>query len=160
MKIQQKITTFLWFNNNAEEAINFYATVFNGVKINNKLINGKNGPGPEGSLLGTTFEIEGQEFYALNGGPHYAFTPAISLYVTCDSQEEVDEKWAKLTADGGKEVACGWLEDKFGLSWQIVPSILDKMIRDEDPAKAERVMTAMMNMVKLDFKKITGRLRR
>lgn len=154
MKLQQKITTFLWFNDNAEEAINFYATVFNGVKIKNKLINGENGPGPEGSLLGATFEMEGQEYYVLNGGPQHPFTHAISLYVSCETQEEVDEKWAKLTADGGKEVACGWLQDKFGLSWQIVPSVLDKMLRDEDPEKAQRVMAAMMDMVKLDIKKL------
>jgi predicted 3-demethylubiquinone-9 3-methyltransferase (glyoxalase superfamily) len=147
----QKITTFLWFNGQAEEAMNFYTSIFKNSKITGIQRNGDAGPGPKGSVLVGTFELEGQEFYALNGGPMYTFTPAISLFVNCETQEEVDELWSKLTADGGKEVQCGWLTDKYGLSWQIIPKILMKLMSDPDPAKSKRVTQAMMKMIKIDI---------
>jgi predicted 3-demethylubiquinone-9 3-methyltransferase (glyoxalase superfamily) len=150
----QKITPFLWFDNNAEEAVKFYTSIFGNAKIGKVMRNGDNGPGPKGSVLVMDFELEGQQFNALNGGPMYKFTPAISLFVLCDDQKEVDRLWSKLTADGGKEVQCGWLEDKFGLSWQIVPKVLMEMIGDKDHAKAGRAMAAMMQMVKFDIKKL------
>ena len=150
----QKITPFLWFDNNAEEAVNFYTSIFGNSKIGKVMRNGDNGPGPKGSVLVMDFELEGQQFNALNGGPMYKFTPAISLFVLCEDQKEVDRLWSKLTAEGGKEVQCGWLEDKFGLSWQIVPKVLMEMIGDKDQAKVDRAMTAMMQMVKFDIKKL------
>jgi predicted 3-demethylubiquinone-9 3-methyltransferase (glyoxalase superfamily) len=150
----QKITPFLWFDNNAEKAVKFYTSVFANSKIGKVMRNGDNGPGPKGSVLVMDFELEGQQFHALNGGPIYKFSPAISLFVLCDDQKEVDRMWSKLTADGGKEVQCGWLEDKFGLSWQIVPKVLMEMIGDKDQAKAGRAMAAMMQMVKFDIKKL------
>ncbi|HEX6194113.1 MAG TPA: VOC family protein [Chitinophagaceae bacterium] len=138
----QKITTFLWYNDNAEEAANFYISVFGNGKILTKM------PGPNGKVLGLTFELEGQEFQALNGGPHFKFTEAISLFVSCDTQAEIDDKWEKLSA-GGEKSRCGWLKDKYGLSWQIVPPILGKYLSDKDPQKAQRVMQAMMKMGKI-----------
>ncbi|MBS1566210.1 MAG: VOC family protein, partial [Bacteroidetes bacterium] len=135
----QKVTPCLWFNNNAEEAIDFYAGIFKDVKIIDVLRNGEGGPGPRGSILVAIFTLEGQEYMALNGGPQFPFTEAFSLSVDCDSQAEVDEKWEKLSA-GGEKSQCGWLKDRFGLSWQIVPSILPKLLRDKDPVKAGRVM--------------------
>ena len=150
----QKITPFLWFDNNAEEAVKFYTSIFGNSKIGKVLRNGDNGPGPKGSVLVMDFELEGQHFTALNGGPTYKFTEAISLFVQCEDQKEVDRLWSKLTADGGKEVQCGWLEDRFGLSWQIVPKVLMEMIGDKDQAKVGRVMAAMMQMVKFDIKKL------
>ena len=150
----QKITPFLWFDSNAEEAVKFYTSVFDNSKIGKVMRNGDNGPGPKGSVLVMDFELEGQRFTALNGGPMYKFTPAISFLVLCDDQKEVDRLWSKLTADGGKEVQCGWLEDKYGLSWQIVPAVLMEMIGDKDQAKAGRAMAAMMQMVKFDIKKL------
>ena len=150
----QKISPFLWFDNNAEEAVKFYTSIFGNSKIGKVMRNGNNGPGPKGSVLVMDFELEGQQFNALNGGPMYKFTPAISLFVLCDDQKEVDRLWSKLTADGGKEVQCGWLEDKFGLSWQIVPKVLMEMFADKDQAKVDRAMTAMMQMVKFDIKKL------
>ena len=138
----QKITTFLWYNDNAEEAANFYISIFKNGKILTKM------PGPGGKLLGLTFELEGQEFQALNGGPHFKFTEAISLFVSCDTQEEIDDKWEKLSA-GGEKSRCGWLKDKYGLSWQIVPPILGKLLGDKDRAKAQRVLEAMMKMDKI-----------
>jgi len=146
----QKITTFLWFNDKAEEAANFYVAAFKNSKIINVTRNGDAGPGPKGLALVVNFQIEGQEFIALNGGPQYAFTPAISLLVDCEDQKEVDNLWSKLTA-GGKEVQCGWLQDKYGLSWQIVPKIFFELMGDRDPAKAQRVFKAMMQMVKFDI---------
>jgi len=146
----QKITTFLWFNHNAEEAANFYVSVFKNSKILNVTRNGDAGPSPKGSALVVTFQIEGQEFIALNGGTQYAFTPAISLLVDCADQKEVDELWNKLTA-GGKEVQCGWLQDRYGLSWQIVPKIFFELMGDKDPVKSQRVFKAMMQMVKFDI---------
>lgn len=146
----QKITTFLWFNDNAEEAANFYVSTFKNSKILNITRCGDAGPGPKGSVLVITFQIEGQEFIALNGGPQYTFTPAISLLVDCEDQKEVDHLWSKLTS-GGKEIQCGWLVDKFGVSWQIVPKVFFELMQDKDPAKSQRVFKAMMQMVKFDI---------
>jgi predicted 3-demethylubiquinone-9 3-methyltransferase (glyoxalase superfamily) len=146
----QKIKTFLWFDGRAEEAANFYTSIFENSKIGRILRYGDAGPGSKGSVMTVEFQIEGQEFVALNGGPQYQFTPAISLFVNCESQQEIDALWAKLTA-GGKEIQCGWLTDKFGLTWQIVPAILLNLIADKDAAKSQRVMQAMMKMVKFDI---------
>ncbi len=147
----QKITPFLWFDNNAEEAMQLYVSIFKNSKIGTVSRYGDAGPGPKGSVMLATFELEGQQFMALNGGPHYKLSPAISLYVDCKTQEEVDELWAKLTADGGKEDHCGWLKDKFGLSWQIIPTVLGEMLSDKDPEKSQRVMKAMLQMGKIDI---------
>jgi predicted 3-demethylubiquinone-9 3-methyltransferase (glyoxalase superfamily) len=149
----QKITPFLWFDNNAEEAVNLYTSVFKNSKIKSVSRYGDAGPGPKGSVMVIRFELEGQEFLALNGGPQYKFTPAISLTVNCQSQEEVDKLWEKLSADG-KTDQCGWLHDKFGLSWQITPIILGEFLADKDPVKSKRVMEAMMKMTKLDISKL------
>jgi len=148
---EQKITTFLWFNDNAEEAVNYYTSIFKDSKILNVMRYGDAGPGPKGSVMTITFQLNGQEFIALNGGPHFKFTEAISLFVKCDSQQEVDELWTKLTSDGGAESQCGWLRDKYGLSWQIVPSAFLKMMVDKDPERSKRVFGAMMKMKKLDL---------
>ncbi|WP_027802504.1 VOC family protein [Paraburkholderia dilworthii] len=145
----QKIAPCLWFDGNAEEAARFYTSVFSGSRIVTTMHYTEAGPEPEGGVLAITFEIEGQEFMALNGGPQFQFTPAISLFVHCSSQEEIDTYWAKLT-DGGAPWQCGWLTDRFGVSWQIVPDALGTMLRDQDTAKANRVMQALMKMVKLD----------
>ena len=147
----QKISPFLWFNGNAEEAMNFYVSIFKNSKILGVARYGDAGPGPKGTLMAATFQLEGQEFQALNGGPQYSFTPAISLFVNCETQEEVDELWTKLTA-GGEESQCGWLKDKFGLSWQIIPSVLRKLLGDKDARKSQRVMKAMLQMRKIDIK--------
>src|SRR5262245_61568923 len=149
----QKITTFLWFDNQAEEAINFYTSIFKNSKLISVSRYGDAGPGPKGTVMSATFQLEGQEFMALNGGPLYKFTEAISLYVDCKSQDEVDTLWKKLT-DGGEEGPCGWLKDKFGLSWQIIPSILGELLSDPDPAKSQRVMQAMLQMKKIDIAKL------
>ena len=151
--MKQKITTCLWFDGRAEEAATFYVSVFRSGRILETVHWGKTGPGKEGAVLTVRFEIEGQEFLALNGGPQYHFTPAISLSVGCKTQQEVDAYWEKLT-DGGKPVQCGWLTDKFGVSWQIVPDILPKALVDKDRARADRVLKAMMGMVKLDIAKL------
>jgi predicted 3-demethylubiquinone-9 3-methyltransferase (glyoxalase superfamily) len=145
----QKITTFLWFNDNAEVAVNFYLSIFKSGKILQTVRYGKSGPGPAGSVMIISFELEGQRFTALNGGPHFTFTPAISLSVECKDQAEIDRLWDALAADGGEQGQCGWLTDKFGLSWQIVPRILPELMNE--PAKAERVMQAVMPMKKLDL---------
>lgn len=147
----QKITPYLWFNNNAEEAINFYMSIFKNAKILNVSRYPEGGPAPAGMLLTATFQLEGQEFLALNGGPQYQFTEAVSFLVNCETQAEVDDLWAKLTADGGEEGPCGWLKDKFGLSWQIIPTILGTLLSDPDPAKAQRAMQAMLQMKKIDI---------
>jgi predicted 3-demethylubiquinone-9 3-methyltransferase (glyoxalase superfamily) len=147
---RQKITTFLWFDDDAEEAMKHYVSIFKNSKILSVTRNGKAGPGPEGTVLVCSFQIEGQEFTALNGGPQFKFTEAISLVVHCDSQQEVDELWAKLSR-GGAPGQCGWLKDKFGLSWQIVPRVLLELLQDKDPAKSARVMQAMMQMTKIDI---------
>ena len=151
MKIEQAITPFLWFDNNAEEAASFYTTIFKNSSIDTISRYTKSGPRAEDSVMVVAFTLNGQQFTALNGGPTYKFTEAISLMVNCDSQEEVDYYWAKLT-EGGKEVACGWLKDKFGLSWQIVPVRFMELINTNDDEKRDRVMKAMMQMVKLDIK--------
>jgi predicted 3-demethylubiquinone-9 3-methyltransferase (glyoxalase superfamily) len=145
----QKISPFLWFNNNAEEAAHFYTSIFNNSRIDSVMRFGDAGPGPKGSVMGISFELEGQAFKALNGGPVFTFTPAISLFVDCETQEEVDNLWARL-GEGGEPQQCGWLKDKFGVSWQIVPLALGRMLQDPDAAKSTRVMQAMMRMVKLD----------
>ncbi len=149
----QKITTFLWFNDNAEEAVNFYMSVFPDSKLGAVSRYGDAGPGPKGSVLVANFELFGQNFIALNGGPKYQFTPAISLMVSCETQEEVDSYWSKLSA-GGREDMCGWLQDKFGLSWQIIPTALGKLMGDKDRKKANAVMTAMLQMRKIDTQKL------
>ena len=148
---KQKITPFLWFNDNAEEAINFYTSIFKNSKIGSVARYGEAGPGPKGSVMTATFQIEGQEFITLNGGPHFKFTEAISFVVDCDTQEEVDEFWEKLSA-GGEKSRCGWLKDKFGLSWQVVPNILGKLMQDKDAERANKVMQAILQMDKLDIK--------
>ncbi|HET8660251.1 MAG TPA: VOC family protein [Micromonosporaceae bacterium] len=147
----QKITTFLWFDTQAEEAAAFYTSVFDSSRIVSVQRYGEAGPGPAGSVMTVNFELAGQQFIALNGGPQFRFTEAVSLYVDCESQEEVDELWAKLT-DGGEEGPCGWLKDRYGLSWQIVPRALTDLMSDPDPAKANRVMQAMLGMKKIDVK--------
>ena len=149
----QKITPFLWFDGNAEEAMNLYVSVFRNSRIVRVSRYGDAGPGPKGSVMTATFELEGQQFHALNGGPHYRFTPAISMFVDCETQEEVDDLWAKLSADPAAE-QCGWLKDRFGLSWQIIPSILGKLLGDRDPEKSKRVMEAMLKMKKIDIAKL------
>jgi predicted 3-demethylubiquinone-9 3-methyltransferase (glyoxalase superfamily) len=149
----QKISPFLWFNDNAEEAMNFYVSIFKNSKIVSVTRYGDAGPGPKGSVMSGTFQLEGQQFYALNGGPQFSFTPAISLFVSCQNQQEVDELWEKLST-GGEKQPCGWLKDKFGLSWQIIPTILGKMLQDKNPTKAKRVMQAMLQMQKIDIKKL------
>jgi predicted 3-demethylubiquinone-9 3-methyltransferase (glyoxalase superfamily) len=150
----QKISPFLWFDSQAEEAAKFYTSIFRNSKLGKMTRYGEGGPGPAGSVLTASFELEGMEFTALNGGPMYKFTEAVSFVVNCETQEEVDHYWEKLTADGGKEVQCGWLKDKFGLSWQIVPTALPRLLSDPDPAKANRVVQAMLQMVKLDIAKL------
>jgi two-component system sensor histidine kinase QseC len=147
----QKITPYLWFDGNAEEAVAFYTSVFKNSKTVNVSHYSEAGPMPAGSVMTIEFEIEGQEFVALNGGPHYKFTPAISLSVSCESQAEIDDLWDKLLAGGGQPVQCGWLTDKFGLSWQIVPRVLLDFMQDKDPVKARRTAEAMFKMVKLDI---------
>jgi len=146
----QKITPFLWFDDNAEEAMNFYVSVFKNSKIGRVTRYGEAGPGPKGSVMTATLELAGQEFMALNGGPQFKFTEAISFFVNCETQKEVDELWEKLS-QGGEKGRCGWLKDKFGLSWQIVPSALGKMLSDADPARSQRVMKAMLQMDKIDI---------
>jgi len=146
----QKITTFLWFDDNAEEAINFYISLFKDSKILHLTRNGEGGPGPKGSVLTATFQLEGQKFMALNGGPVFRFTEAISLFVSCETQEEVDTLWDQLSA-GGSKSQCGWCKDKYGLSWQIIPTALGRLMNDPDPVKAQRVLKAMLKMTKIDI---------
>jgi predicted 3-demethylubiquinone-9 3-methyltransferase (glyoxalase superfamily) len=146
----QKISPFLWFNDNAEEAAHFYTSIFNNSRIGSVMRFGDAGPGPKGAVMGISFELAGQEFKALNGGPVFTFTPAISLFVDCETQEEVDNLWKRL-GEGGEPQQCGWLKDKFGVSWQIVPLALGRMLQDPDATKSTRVMQAMMRMVKLDI---------
>jgi predicted 3-demethylubiquinone-9 3-methyltransferase (glyoxalase superfamily) len=149
----QRITPFLWFNDNAEQAVNFYLSVFKNSKITDITHYGEAGPGPKGSVMTLAYQLDGQEFVAINGGPSYTISPAISFVVNCDTQEEIDYYWEKLSA-GGKKVQCGWLQDKFGVSWQIVPPLLIELIGDPDKAKADRVMKAMLKMIKLDINAI------
>ena len=140
----QKITPFLWFDGNAQDAIDFYTSIFKNARVNSLM------PGPDGKMMGAAFELEGQSFMALNGGPQFQFTPAISLYVHCESQEEVDHYWSRL-GEGGSYQPCGWLKDRFGLSWQIIPGLLSRMLGDKDRARAGRAMQAMMQMSKIDI---------
>jgi predicted 3-demethylubiquinone-9 3-methyltransferase (glyoxalase superfamily) len=149
----QKITPFLWFNGQAEEAMNLYVSIFRNSKVGSVSRYGDAGPGPKGSVMSATFTLEGLEFYALNGGPQFTFTPAISLFVSCETQKEVDELWDKLS-EGGRKDQCGWLQDRFGVSWQVIPRVLGEMLRDKDRAKANRVMQAMMQMTKIDIAKL------
>ena len=150
----QKITPFLWFDGKAEEAANFYVSILKNSKIKSVTRYGDAGPGPKGQAMTVSFQLEGQDFVALNGGPQYTFTPAVSFVVNCETQREVDELWDRLSADGGKPGRCGWLEDKHGLSWQIVPTVLPKLLGDKDPAKSQRVMQAMLQMDKIDIPKL------
>ena len=150
MKVSQKIAPFLWFDGKAEQAANFYVSVFRNSKVLSVTRYGEAGPGPKGSVMSAVFQLEGQEFYALNGGPQFKFSPAISMFVNCETQQEVDDLWEKLSA-GGKTNRCGWLDDKFGLTWQIIPTILGRLLQDKDAAKANRVMKAMMQMDKIDI---------
>jgi len=147
----QKINPFLWYDDKAEEAANFYVSIFKNSKVVSVARYGEAGPGPKGSAMTVAFELDGQKFVALNGGPHFKFTEAVSFVVNCTSQEEVDYFWEKLLEGGGKESQCGWLKDKYGLSWQITPTILPELLQDKDPEKANRVMQAMMKMVKIDI---------
>jgi predicted 3-demethylubiquinone-9 3-methyltransferase (glyoxalase superfamily) len=146
----QKITPFLWFDNQAEEAVNLYTSIFKDSKIVSVSRYGEESPGPKGTVMTINFRLAGEDFFALNGGPVFKFNPAISFFVNCETQEEVDFLWEKLT-DGGEIEQCGWLKDRFGVSWQIVPSILGELLQDKDAAKAGRVMQAMLKMKKLDI---------
>ena len=143
----QKIVPFLWYDGKAEEAARFYVSIFKNSKVMSVT------PGPDGTAMAVTFQLEGQTFYALNGGPKYKFTPAISLYVDCETQAEVDELWNKLSA-GGREDQCGWLQDRYGLSWQIIPTALPRLLGDKDPKKANAAMQAMLRMQKIDVKEL------
>jgi len=147
----QKITPFLWYDNQAEEAANFYVSIFKNAKVMGLTRYGEAGPGPKGSVLTAAFELEGEKFTALNGGPQFKFTEAISFVVNCATQEEVAYYWEKLTADGGAESQCGWLKDKYGLSWQVVPTILPELLQEKDPEKSNRIVQALMQMKKLDI---------
>jgi len=147
----QKITPFLWFDGQAEEAANFYVSIFRNSQIGTVRRYGEAGPGPKGSVMSVEFQLEGQKFIALNGGPQFKFTPAISLFVNCETQQEVDDLWTRLS-EGGATNRCGWLTDKFGLSWQIVPTVLGRLVADKDPQKSTRVMKAMLQMTKLEIK--------
>ena len=149
-KPAQKITPFLWFDHQAEEAARFYTSVFRNSRIEAVTRYGESGPGPKGSVMTVAFELDGQKFTALNGGPAFKFTEAVSFVVHCETQQEVDQMWEKLSA-GGQEVECGWVKDKYGLSWQIVPNVLFEMLQDKDAERKERVMKAMLQMKKLDI---------
>lgn len=146
----QKITPFLWFDGNAEEAINFYTSIFKNSKLGSITRYTEAGPGPKGTVMVATFQLNGQEFIALNGGPQFKFTEAISFVVNCETQQEVDEFWEKLS-EGGEKNRCGWLKDKYGLSWQVVPTVLPELMQNKDPEKSKRVMQAMMQMDKIDI---------
>jgi len=158
--MKSRISPCLWFDGEAEEAAKFYVSVFPNSKIGRISRYGDAGPGPKGSVMTVAFTLDGQEFIGLNGGPQFKFTEAVSFTVYCDTQKEVDSYWAKLTAGGGKEVQCGWVKDRFGLSWQIVPTILPKLATDKDPKKVERVMRAMLQMKKLDIATLKAAARR
>jgi predicted 3-demethylubiquinone-9 3-methyltransferase (glyoxalase superfamily) len=151
--VMQKITPFLWFENNAEEAMKFYTSVFKNAKVGNVARYGDTGPGPKGTVMTAEFSLEGVEFVALNGGPHFKFNEAVSFVVNCETQEEVDYFWEKLS-EGGQKSRCGWLKDKFGLAWQITPIILTELINSPDQAKVDRVMKAMMQMDKIEIEPI------
>jgi len=147
----KKVTTFLTFKDRAEEAVNFYVSIFKNSKIDNIVRSGGEGPGAKGTLLNASFQLDGQEFMAMEGGPHFSFEEGFSLFVNCETQDEVDELWEKLS-EGGEKGRCGWLKDKYGVSWQIIPSALGELMQDKDAAKAKRVMEAMLKMDKIDIK--------
>ncbi|HEV7565530.1 MAG TPA: VOC family protein [Microbacteriaceae bacterium] len=147
----QKISPFLWFDNQAEDAANYYVSIFKNSRIVNVSRYGEGAPAPAGTAMSVTFELDGLEFQALNAGPVFTFTEAISFFVNADSQEEIDDLWEKLTSGGGEPGQCGWLKDKYGLSWQIVPPVLGDLLSDKDPARAGRAMQAMLGMTKLDI---------
>jgi len=149
----QKITPFLWFDGKAEEAMNFYVSIFRNSKVVSVVRYGEAGPGPKGTVMTAVFQLDGQEFIALNGGPHFKFTEAISFVINCTTQEEVDLYWEKLS-EGGEASRCGWLKDKYGLSWQVVPTVLGEMLQDKNAEKSKRVMQAMLQMDKIDIKKL------
>jgi predicted 3-demethylubiquinone-9 3-methyltransferase (glyoxalase superfamily) len=149
----QNITPFLWFNDQAEQAMNFYTSIFKNSKVGSITLFGEAGPGVKGKVMSVTFQLDGQEFMALNGGPVFTFSPAISFFVNCATQADVDELWEKLSA-GGEEGQCGWLKDKYGLSWQIVPSGLSELLNGKDAGKSQRAMQAMLQMKKLDIEKL------
>lgn len=140
-----KIAPFLWFDGKAEEAAAFYTGIFKNARITHRM------PGPDGGVMGISFEIEGQEFMGLNGGPMFQFTPAVSFFIKCETQDEVDHYWTKLVEGGGEHQPCGWLKDRYGLSWQVVPTVLGTLLQDKDRTKAQRAMEAMMKMSKLDI---------
>ena len=150
----QKITTFLWFDNQAEQAVNLYVSLFKNSKIVSVARYGEAGPGPAGSVMTIDFQLDGQDYIALNGGPLFKFTEAISLMVRCESQAEVDRLWSRLTADGGEESQCGWLKDKFGLSWQVIPAELSTYIAGKDAVKSQKAVQAMLQMKKIDINQI------
>ncbi|MBA3960594.1 MAG: VOC family protein [Chthoniobacterales bacterium] len=150
----QKITPFLWFDDQAEEAVKFYGSVFKNTKVTATTYYGEEGPGEKGSVMTIAFELDGNPFVALNGGPAFKFTEAVSFAVECATQEEVDYYWEKLQAGGGKELECGWLKDKYGLCWQVVPTVLWQMLAEKDPAKFHRAMQAMMQMTKFDIARL------
>jgi predicted 3-demethylubiquinone-9 3-methyltransferase (glyoxalase superfamily) len=150
----QKITPFLWFDDKAEEAMNFYVSIFRNSKVLSVTRFGDAGPGPKGAVMTASFELDGQPFTALNGGPQFPFTPAVSFVVNCETQQEVDQYWEKLTAGGGSPEPCGWLKDKYGLSWQIVPTALPQMLKDTDVQRSKRVMQALMQMKKIDVARL------
>jgi predicted 3-demethylubiquinone-9 3-methyltransferase (glyoxalase superfamily) len=151
MAKKQKISPYLWFDQNAEEAVELYTSLFEDSRVLEIARWGEGSPGPTGKVMNITFELAGQRYYALNGGPEFKFTPAVSFFVSCETQEEVDKYWNALLAGGGKPTQCGWLEDRFGLSWQIVPAVLMELLQDKDPARAARTMQAMLKMQKLDI---------
>ncbi len=152
--MSKKITPFLWFDGNAEEAANFYVSVFADAKITDVSRYSEDAPGDPGTVMTVSFELAGQEFTALNGGPEYTFTPAVSFSIDCETQAEVDHFWDRLSSEGGEPLQCGWVRDKFGLTWQVVPSILPKLLGDDDDDKSGAVMQAMLKMVKLDIKEL------
>ena len=147
----QRITPFLWFDGKAEEAMKFYVAIFKDSRIVSITRYGEEGPGPKGTVMSVTAQLEGQQFFALNGGPQFTFSPAVSFFVTCETQQEVDELWEKLS-EGGEKQRCGWLQDRYGLSWQVVPAVLGPMLQDKNAGKARNVMKAMLQMDKLDIK--------
>jgi predicted 3-demethylubiquinone-9 3-methyltransferase (glyoxalase superfamily) len=149
----KKIIPFLWFDDKAEEAAKFYVSIFKNSRIGTVTRYGESGPGPKGKAMSVIFQLDGEEYYALNGGPMFKFTEAISLFINCETQEEVDELWEKLS-EGGQKSQCGWLKDKYGLSWQVIPTALGKYLQDKDPEKSKRVMQAMLQMTKIDIMKL------
>jgi predicted 3-demethylubiquinone-9 3-methyltransferase (glyoxalase superfamily) len=146
----KKIIPFLWFDDKAEEAANFYVSIFKNSKIGTVTRYGDSGPGPKGKVMSVIFQLNGEEFYALNGGPVFKFSEAISFFVNCETQQEVDDLWERLS-EGGSQSQCGWLKDKYGLSWQVIPTALGKMLQDKDPEKSKRVMQAMLKMTKIEI---------